>query len=352
MSKKELFAISLFIETKMKRHLEKGRYYIKKERSKVARTIEHDPKTKRTFIHLKGHGVPKLGQGWHKKVTLSIMYDLQSPELVANCVCTDNSCNKEISILKKLKNKKGIVNTYAITQHKKRKGRQKVTSMIVKLYNGHSLHHYQLHPEELTKKQQIIVARDLLCGLEQLHKHDLIHRDMHAGNFLIDKSKDPETGKMNVSAAIIDLGQAKKNSKTKREAPMVQVPRRLNPPDAFNKMKHSIRTKTADIYALGCNLFHMYYHSQPQWSRKSRFLKIKHLSNKKRHLFKHNLAHRIHKHIKNRKARLEEKRSKGINTKYDKFAQVILKMCHPKPYKRGTAHELRERLDRILAQLD
>ena len=103
----ELFEMVLFIETKLHAEIGAGNFYLKKEKTHLARTIEYDPESKCTFIHLKTHGVHQLGKGWHKKVTRSILYHAKSPEIVANNTFKDDG-TKEIRTIKLLKNLPGL----------------------------------------------------------------------------------------------------------------------------------------------------------------------------------------------------------------------------------------------------
>lgn len=352
-TKEELYKIALYIETKLFNKVEKGQLYIKREKgadSRLPRTVEYDPKTDQIFIHLKTHGVPPIGSGWHKKCTRSIVYHTKHPELAANCVCLDDA-SKEIAFHKLLKGNEGLIHTYAVTEHIKEKTKKKVTSLLLKFYNAGSLRHHQYSKHDLTRKEQVMVARDLLLGLESLHKHDLVHRDLHGNNILVDRKHDSETGQEKVTAAIIDFGQTKKTEETKQFAPEIQIPPRFNPPEAFKKEKARVSPKAADIYALGCNLYHLYYHIIPQWTEKGDFDKIGQMSNREKQKFKKNLKRRMVRYLDRRKERLAEKKQQGIDTPYDLFAKVILKMCHPIAKKRGTARELRQELDSILEKI-
>lgn len=343
LTKHELFSLCLFIETKLSSHVKKGQLYLRKEKTKLARTIQYDPKTKRTFIHLKQHGIKRLGKGWHKVVTYSIMYSDKNPELVANSVLElDFDSRREVSILKRLKTQRGLAKTYSITTHAKKRSKKKVVSIIQKLYNAKSLHHYQQNPKILSREKVMHIAHDLLYGLEELHKHNLVHRDLHGGNILVERVKG---GKYN--AAIIDFGQTRRAKQAALYGPMVEVPKRFNPPDAFWRNVKTINAKAVDVYALGLNLYHLYFGVQPEWASKPAFAKISSLSDSGKVSFRNRLLSKISYYLKKRKNSITSNQDL-----YTRFERLILQMCHPKPYKRGSAREVRLKLDKILRDMN
>ncbi|MBS0655243.1 MAG: protein kinase family protein, partial [Verrucomicrobia bacterium] len=250
LKEKELYKIALYINTKMKGKIKEGNNYLRKKETGLARTIEYDPKSKRTFIHLK---IP-LGTGVHKIVEKSLMYDPKRPQFVATTSTTEE-CANEVAVHKKVRNMKGLVHTYAVTKHVKEKSQKTVTSMMLELYNAKSLRHYQYSRGELTPTEELTIARDLLYGLENMHSKNLVHRDLHSGNYLVNRTKE------NVSAALIDFGRAK-SVKEAAKTPTFTPAKRLNPPEMFRKTK-SLKHKALDIYALGIELFHLHFGTEP-----------------------------------------------------------------------------------------
>lgn len=98
-----------------------SRYYIRKEASKLARTIEIDPATKRIFIHLKSHNVEKIGNGRHKNVTKSILYDPEQPQIVACAVMLDDAlAHKELALLEKFRGSECIIEPLHVARHRKK----------------------------------------------------------------------------------------------------------------------------------------------------------------------------------------------------------------------------------------
>ena len=332
-SKGKLFKIALYIETKLRPQIKKGTYYFQKSRTKLARAIEYDRKSKLIFIHLNGH----VGKGCHKKVTRSLIYHKIRPELVANLTFIDTN-KGELDIIKKLKAQTGIAATYAITKHKE--GKKKVQCVMQKFYNGGSLFGYLYSPGRLSKDEIMLVSRDLVEGLENIHKHNVIHRDLHGGNFILDLKEDPKTKKKRYFAVITDFGQAKSPEEAKIRAPHLQVPHRWNPPEAFWRKKSGIDPKASEVYSLGLSLYHLYFGSVPEWARKEDFDHMPKSKNQKV-IFRKKLTDRLRKQLAVRKRGLG-------NDVHDQFAKIILSMCHPNQYQRPSTHEVRQKIENLL----
>jgi serine/threonine protein kinase len=332
----ELYAITHFIEHGLKKQIEKGNFYLNKEKTKLARTIEYDPETKRVFIHLKTHHVDAIGKGFHKKVTRSILYDIDSPELVANSTMSEVN-TKEIKYLKKTMGAKGLAETYAITTHSKKGSNKTVRSIIQKLYSGGTLYHFQHNAHELTEREKLVVCRDLLQGLESLHDKDIVHRDLHGNNVLLHRNQN------SISAVIIDLGQAKNAEKAKKETPLIQIPKRFNPAESFWRKDDKIDAKAIDLYGLGMNLYHLYYGVAPEWAPHDAFKKIQHLSDDKKIKFRKELIEKTEKVLNKRRKELENN-----NSEYALLGKIVIQMCDPHKKGRGTAREHRLALDALI----
>ncbi|MBS0655242.1 MAG: protein kinase [Verrucomicrobia bacterium] len=327
LSTHSLFEIALFIETKLPKYISKHKYHLDKKTTGLNRSIEYDPKTKRVFIDLRS----SLGSGVHKKVTKALLYDSKKPLFIA-CAKSSEKCAAETRVHKKFKHKQGLAQTYAITHHKG------TTSLFLKLYNGHSLRHHQYNRGELSKKEMAIITRDLLYGLEHLHKHNLVHCDLHGGNALMDKS-----GKK-ISAALIDFGRTKRVGAAKKKGPRIHASARTNPPEVFMKGKN-ISAKAVDIYALGCQLYHLNYGKELELPSKGAFVHAFHAGRGQQHSFGKVVRADLKKLQAQRKQQIDSHRK---SSSYDLFQKIILKMCHNNPSSRGTAHSLRKKLDNII----
>ncbi len=341
LSNGELFKIAKYIETKLSHKLKKGKAYLRKDKTGLARTIEY--KSKRAFIHLKTHGVAPLGQGCHKKVTRSIMYAAHSPSIVANSV-GDKTVKAEGRVLKKLQGKEGIAATYALNEHKKKSGK-KVYSIISKLYNGHTVRSYEYNRSNLENRAEgAYIGRDLMKGLESMHAKKLAHCDLHSGNFMVHR---PAHGKVPVEAALIDFGQVVSFHKAKKMAPKIEVARQLVTPEALIKGKHRVDIRKIEAYAVGCSLYHLYFGSGPEWCEKMRAFNTKHMSKKgKKSLSKH-LAREIRITLDKRKNEIEQP-----DNKHKGLGKIILKLLDPNPKKRFTPYQARVMLDKVIEEIE
>jgi len=356
MKKHEYFKIALFIETHLKTHRKHHEYY-RKEKTKLARTIRYDRKTKRAFVHLKSHNIKHLGTGCHKEVTRSILYGVTKPQIVATSVMSQVSKKKDTETHQKLKREvryiekfihaKGLAKTYAIGEHRKKHSHKKVIEIIQKLYGAKSMHHYQQNPKELTRKEKLYVARDLLRGLESLHKKDVVHRDLHGCNILLNREIHQKSKKTPIEAAIIDLGQAMKADKAKKMAPKVQVPKRFNSAESFWRKHSHINAKSVDLYALGLNLYHLYFGVAPEWAPKKDFKKIHYLSDKEKVIFRKKLISRTERVLAMRKKEIEKNKSS-----YYDLERVIITMCDPHQKRRKHASTHRKTLDALIKKIE
>lgn len=341
----QLFNIALFIETKFKREIKKGHFYIGRGSHGLDRSIEYDPKTKRTFIHLAN----SLGSGTHKVVTKSLMYNHYDPRIVANASTSEN-INNEVKAHKKFRHMQGLAHTYAITQHVNKKIKKKMTSIILKHYNAHSVHHYQANRGELTKKEELTIARDLLYGLENMHKQGLVHRDMHPYNFLVNREVDSKTRKETISAVLIDFGRTIKKEQAGIKSPWMPT-KQINAPETFSNHPKKINYKATDVYALGYQLYHLHYGQPPEVPTRDEFAHAMRGINTTRYNFRKILSGKLEKFRKAIKKEVSKKEAHHRATPYDLYKKVIAQMCNPNPKARSTAHELRKKVDRLLEKM-
>ena len=354
LSKRDIFKMAKYIETKLQYKVKKGKAYLHKNKTGLARTIEY--KSRRAFIHLKTHDVLPLGQGCHKKVTRSIMYAAHSPELVANCV-GDKTVRREGRVLKKLHNKPGIATTYAVSEHRKKSGK-KVYSIITKLYNAHTVRSYEYNRSHMENRgEAVYIARDLMLGLESMHAKKLAHRDLHSGNFMVHREEVADTVSTDtsatdatttkVSAALIDFGQVVSFHKAKKMVPQIEVSKHLVTPEALIKGKHRVDVRKIESYAVGCSLYHLFFGSGPEWCEKMKRFNVKKMGKKHRKSLSHDLARDIRATINKRRSELS---AGGIENV--KLGRVILKLLDPNPEKRFSPKKAREMLDQVIARLE
>jgi serine/threonine protein kinase len=119
---------------------------------------------------------------------------------------------------------------------------------------GSDLHKYIQKQKQLPIGLACSLARQIAAGLQHAHEKGLVHRDIKPSNAMLYKSD----GKLQLK--ILDFGLAKATSEkgdTKdltQDGTMLGTPEYMAPEQMLNAAKADIR---ADIYSLGCTLYHM-----------------------------------------------------------------------------------------------
>jgi len=325
LSKKEILLFTLFIETELKNFTKKNDNYIDRKKSGLSKVVEFDPVTTLAFIHLG----TKIGEGHQKIVTKSILYRLENPEIVANCQ-TSSYINREVNLMKRLRRKPGLVESYAFTQH--RRGNKTFTSIFTKLYNAGSLQLVFEKHMRFSLKEKIGIALNIMKGINVLHKKHIIHRDLGARNYFVNIDKNKE-GKREITAVVADFGRSHYFSDITKDK-SVQGNKYYVAPEGFLQSKLSPKDYTyTDLYAVGLVFYRLMYHKTAPWvnvgmnrnesvslhDRKNYALKkLKIFTDKKRDFF-HNKRNSLNK--------------------AQKFLKVIFQLLHPNPKNRGTAQE-------------
>ena len=338
----ELFEIALFIETSLKAEVEKHGPYVSRIRTGLARTIEVDPKTGYTFIHLGLKKGSKIGSGRKKVVTKSLLYHKNHPQVVAHCV-TETPMPAEIAALQELHNLPGMMKMLTNTERTNEHGK-KVYAIICKYYNGGTFAEKVKNKKtKFSLKQKMQVAVDILTGLSSMHSKGYVHRDLNLRNCFFDIVKRGKHKKYR--GILADMGRALPIHKASG------VPAQGNPyyiaPEGitFHRMKHE-DYYYSDMYAMGCVLQQLFHKSRGKWSskkllrdctlppeaRKNRFLWR--LNNYRRDRFKH--------FLKKGSYRFQY-------SPHERIERMILKMIDPRPENRGTAEEAKEMMKFILA---
>jgi len=249
MTKGELFRMALFLETELDKALASTGNYLSRKKTGFGCTIEHDPVTKMTFLHLNSKGIDALGKGVKKQVTRSIRYDSKRPEMVA-CCRTSIPLPTEIEALNTMKEAKGIVKLYATTERLS-KDNVKIYTLFCELYRGGSLSQSLDKKQRFSFKQKLDIAHQLLTGLEELHEQKLIHRDLTTRNVLLDYDKVGKRRSRQIKAVLCDLGRTIELEKALAVKPQANMA--YMPPEGiiYEKLEGKDYFAT-DIYALGC----------------------------------------------------------------------------------------------------
>jgi RHS repeat-associated protein len=259
----QLLRLCLFMETDMEKYIVERKFYLREHETGLPRTCEYDPKSKHRFIHLGTRNIPKIGKGYHKVVTKSILYDPLAPEICANCV-TGTEDKKEMAIMEQLQGTPGIVEGRAFITHSTKRDGENRLEIICKLYNCKSLREiYYSKTPHFSLWEKMKIALDLLSGLAGMHEQKLVHRDLHSGNYLVDLTR-PSKGPREVNAAIIDFGKTLPEKKCANMT--VQAAHKYVAPEGFIPWK--LRKKdyyATDVYALGCVLYQVFFEKDPPW---------------------------------------------------------------------------------------
>lgn len=326
---RDFLEIAFFIEAKLKKHIDKGLNYLKSDVTGLTRTVEFDPKTNLTFIHLKCHnGLDKIGQGYFKTVTKSIQYDRNHPEVVAHSEQTDG-VGQEVENLKQTEGVKGIVQARSITTHKEAVTGQTKTCMIFKLYQPGALNHGVIKTLNLDEKHK--AATDLLTGLNGLHAKGLVHLDIKSGNVFLEKKGT------HVQAEIGDLGQARSIKEASGKRPNASDA--YNPPEAFDADLRKIDYAKSDIFSLGCVLHEIFAEKHPKWMDNNTYSKA--LSKSGRVHNRKSLKESLVKEIKALRESLKKKiENKNEPQKKVQFMKALTGMLHQDPEKRPSIEKL------------
>ena len=346
-AKGELFRIALFIETELEdacRTL--GSNYLSRRNTGLDRTIQYDPESKQVYIHLKNLGVDEIGRGVKKIVTKSVLYDVKRPEYVARCVSSSKMGN-EIMALKLMQGSKGILKVFSYSERTTKK-RQKVFSMICKLYKAGSLDKALSDGYQFTFRQKLEITRDLLQGLAAMQAKGLVHRDLTARNVFLDNNKKGARKKRRFKAVIADFGRTrhidqatgvKVQFNSRYLAPEGLIAERLAGEDYYQ----------TDLFALGCILHKLHYEKSGPWIDKSNLKNPTQPDAVKEAKFIYDLE----RYREVRLAKLALSNGFGFNSSLkDRYEELILQCVHPDPKKRGTAKEHLGAIQQIINEFE
>lgn len=323
---KDLLEIAFFIETKLKTHIDNGEHYLKSDQTGLNRTVEYDPASKLTFIHLKCHnGVKKLGKGYFKTVTKSIQYDRETPEVVAHSEQKGDANSGEVANLKKAHGVEGIIQAKAITTHQEAGTGMHKISMIFKIFNPGALSEGVV--KSLSFKEKVKIIKDLLTGLKGLHDTDLVHRDIKRDNVFVDKQANE------VKAVIADLGQGCSKKEAKGKIP--NATRLYSPPEAFDEDLTKINYKKADIFSLACVIYELLFEKRPEWMHNEHFANAqKDATPDQKKMLKKSFITQV-KNLQESLRQKIEKKDKG--SKKAAVMKALVDMFKPKPETRANA---------------
>lgn len=334
------FQIALFIETDLKKYTANGRNFLPKKVTKLSNAVEHDPRGKKTFIVLDHSKKTFIGEGAVKMVYKSILYHPKEPEVIARGE-QGRAIKREIQITRLLQGAPGIFSIKGFGKHKEH-GKEKI-AIYSKLYHPGALQTAFEKGATFSLYEKMNIALNILKGLESLHSRHIVHRDLGARNYLIDIPHG-KAGKRKIVAVIADLERA--NFSREVADTKVQGNTKYTAPEGLfrSKMKGS-DYYASDVYAVGLVFYRLFYEKIPVWQDKSYVKEV--LGSPS---FRHKqLVCRIVRETGSRRKHLGRKASWGKISKREAFEYLILRMVDPNPKKRGTAKELRAKMQKLIS---
>ena len=140
------------------------------------------------------------------------------------------------------------------------------TYIVTELVTNGSLYDY-IHTEkgELDQPQSISWAKQIAYGMEHLHGHNIVHRDLKSGNVLISGDMEMKVCDFGTARAVVD----------KCEQSTVRGTYRWMAPEIM-KEDDAIIDKNCDVFSYGCVLYELFERKLPYHKEKnSVFLAMK-----------------------------------------------------------------------------
>lgn len=341
-TEEQLKKIATYIEEKFIPLINKNTYSVSPEKSGLAGSLEYDKKSKKIFIHFKGE---KVGEGWWKRGSYTLLYDPQHPLACIRLVLKDDKIkehpkcvqqyNAEIGRSQKLQHKANhIVKTLAAIKYTKN-GKEK-KAMIQKFYSYGTLSSLiDKTPHLLTTERKIKIATGILKGLKEVHDKEYIHRDLHAGNVFVDK---------NFKSCLGDFGRATRTSEMREERPAQTRSWNTAPELLCPKKPTSTDYKRGELFSAGLNLYKLSYGKPLKHTEKNTdkifkaFTSNSSKSDKEKSV--KDICNRIHKEIDaDRKVLLQKIKDYGEKslTPDEKLKYATVELLHTDPKTRKTA---------------
>ncbi len=339
LKKKDVKKLVKFIQKKLPT-LKSGPVYCKKNQFSIPRTIERTEDGS-IYIHLKSHGIDVLGKGYQKVATLSIKYNEDSPELVANCIC-DAGLKHELDRQQKIKGMEKLVSHFSHGEHIKEKSGQARLGILFPLYDQGSVSSYMKRKrsshKDVSFPKKLAIARDSFQGAQSLHERGYIHRDLHLGNILVKKNESP----VRIEAAVSDFGGLMKASDYNPLTQYLQHVDPYMPPEYFEKTVGD--STKGDVYALGAGMLSLF--APGKFDKLLEVSKgagqVKNPGNPHSGKYAQELKEGLDE-IRNRLKKSIEKHAKKKDGKAKALAyEAISGALHPNPSKRLTASQAKD----------
>ncbi|CAG8650150.1 9110_t:CDS:2, partial [Racocetra fulgida] len=83
-------------------------------------------------------------------------------------------------------NLNGVINFFGVTQDPQ----TREFMLVIDFVQDGNLHQFLLNYNEFNSRSKLSILKDIAEQLSQIHKQQIIHRDFHSGNILINKVRD------------------------------------------------------------------------------------------------------------------------------------------------------------------
>jgi serine/threonine protein kinase len=331
LSEHQLIKACLFIEN-ISRRSSSRRVYSKKETG-LHCTISKERLLNGYLISDLPHGY--IGRGVHKTVSKAILY-AKEPKILAVCL-SDKTGKGELKILRKLPHCRGIVPFLGAVNGSNGKFEIYLESFSEGSLLGKFYQKFSFEPEQLLK-----IAKDISYGLRAMHHRGLIHRDLHLGNMLLRKGSNGL-----FEAGLIDFGQSMSVSMAKKKF-VAQAPRSKNAPELLIRSNKNMNQYRAEVYALGANLYSLFWGEDLPWGFLYNPYKLGKLSKvQRRKLFRKIVAN----YTALKKQRVGPLMKSPALSPYEQVQLLIFEMLDYAPSRRPSMREVVKKLEGLVPDL-
>ncbi|RGB40147.1 kinase-like domain-containing protein [Rhizophagus diaphanus] len=195
--------------------------------------------------------VQKIGSGNFGKVYRANWKNLEQYFALKSLSNLDNKAIKEvvkeIEIHRDVQFHNNIISFFGITtKGESQNGQFKKYLLVMEYANGDTLRTYLKKNTKLTWKNRYRFAYQLADAVSCLHQSDIVHRDLHSGNILIDRG-NIKLADFGLSRRIDEVSSAHSTNSLFGIIPYIDPEKLRNPKYSLNKM--------SDVYSIGILLW-------------------------------------------------------------------------------------------------
>ena len=156
---------------------------------------------------------------------------------------------REARIALKLKHP-NVVRTFEVGQD------DKLHFLVLEYLEGETLEELLKRRKQLPSAEALKIVHQALLGLQHLHEQDVVHRDLKPANLMLAAQSGETTVKIldvGLGKALFDEGDGENPVDLTNQGDLIGEPDYMAPEQARNASAADIR---ADIYSIGCILYH------------------------------------------------------------------------------------------------